>query len=92
MFEGLGLGSRLAFLQLPEGFGWVPFAGALAYSIMTPLGIAIGLGVREGLSMEAAGASIASGVLDAISSGEYLACLFRIAPSSLNLLNYLQVF
>lgn len=49
MFEGLGLGSRLAFLQLPEGYGWVPFTGALVYSIMTPLGIAIGLGVREGL-------------------------------------------
>ncbi|GAA5941397.1 uncharacterized protein JCM15063_006086 [Sporobolomyces koalae] len=69
MFEGLGLGSRLAFLQLPDGYGWIPFVGALAYSIMTPIGIAIGLGVREGLSMEAAGASIASGVLDAISSG-----------------------
>ncbi|GAA5949382.1 hypothetical protein JCM3765_003391 [Sporobolomyces pararoseus] len=69
MFEGLGLGSRLAFLQLPSGFGWVPFAGALVYSAMTPIGVAIGLGVREGLSMEAAGASIASGVLDAISSG-----------------------
>ncbi|GAA6012786.1 hypothetical protein JCM11491_002561 [Sporobolomyces phaffii] len=70
MFEGLGLGSRLAFLQLPEKYNsWVPFAGALAYSAMTPIGMAIGLGVREGLSMEAAGASIASGVLDAISSG-----------------------
>lgn len=72
MFEGLGLGSRLAFLQLPDGYGWVPFTGALVYSIMTPLGIAIGLGVREGLSMEAAGAAIASGVLDAISSGVLL--------------------
>ncbi|GAA5915198.1 uncharacterized protein JCM6883_001763 [Sporobolomyces salmoneus] len=69
MFEGLGLGSRLAFLQLPDGYGWVPFTGALAYSAMSPIGMAIGLGVREGLSMEAAGAAIASGVLDAISSG-----------------------
>lgn len=49
MFEGLGLGSRLAFLQLPQGYGWVPFAGALAYSAMSPIGMAIGLGVREGL-------------------------------------------
>ena len=76
MFEGLGLGSRLAFLQLPPGFGWVPFAGALVYSAMTPIGVAIGLGVREGLSMEAAGASIASGVLDDISSGEFLSFSF----------------
>ncbi|GAA6059828.1 hypothetical protein JCM10212_003740 [Sporobolomyces blumeae] len=72
MFEGLGLGSRLAFLKLPEGKGWIPFAGALIYSTMTPIGIAIGLGVREGLSMDAAPATIASGVLDAISAGVLL--------------------
>ncbi|GAA5932100.1 hypothetical protein JCM1841_006863 [Sporobolomyces salmonicolor] len=69
MFEGLGLGSRLAFLRLPDQYEWVPFVGALTYSIVTPLGMAIGLGVREGLSMSGASASIASGVLDATSSG-----------------------
>ncbi|GAA5860747.1 hypothetical protein JCM1840_001950 [Sporobolomyces johnsonii] len=69
MFEGLGLGSRLAFLRLPDKYNWVPFVGALAYSFVTPLGMAIGLGVREGLAMSGASASIAAGVLDAISSG-----------------------
>jgi hypothetical protein len=43
-FEGLGLGSRLAFLKLPAHLNWVPFAGALLYSICTPVGIAAGLG------------------------------------------------
>ena len=49
MFEGLGLGTRLAFLQLPREYGWVPWAGAGAYALCTPVGLAIGLGVREGL-------------------------------------------
>ncbi|KAM0755469.1 ZIP zinc/iron transport family [Meredithblackwellia eburnea MCA 4105] len=69
MFEGLGLGTRLAFLKLPSSLNWVPFAGAIAYSLVTPIGIAIGLGARETLSISSANASIASGVLDATSSG-----------------------
>jgi len=69
MFEGLGLGTRLAFLQLPTRFRWVPYAGALAYSVVTPLGMAIGLGCRAGLSMSSGSASVAAGVLDAVSGG-----------------------
>ncbi|KZT58773.1 Zinc/iron permease [Calocera cornea HHB12733] len=69
MFEGLGLGTRLAFLRLPDSWAWVPFFGALLYSIVTPLGMAIGVGVRESISMGAEGASITSGVLDSISAG-----------------------
>ncbi|KAI5476563.1 zip-like iron-zinc transporter [Pseudohyphozyma bogoriensis] len=69
MFEGLGLGTRLAFLQLPPQWNWVPFAGAITYSLVTPLGVAIGLGVREGLSMSSGSASVAAGVLDSISGG-----------------------
>jgi solute carrier family 39 (zinc transporter), member 1/2/3 len=40
-FEGLGLGSRLAFLKLPESWGWVPFTGAFLYSICTPIGMVL---------------------------------------------------
>ncbi|GAA6033172.1 hypothetical protein JCM8097_002981 [Rhodosporidiobolus ruineniae] len=69
MFEGLGLGTRLAFLQLAPQYNWIPWTGALAYSICTPLGMAIGLGVREGLAMGGGTASITSGILDAISAG-----------------------
>lgn len=69
MFEGLGLGTRLAFLQLPKSWSWVPYAGALSYSIVTPLGMAIGLGCRAGLSMSSGAASVAAGVLDSVSGG-----------------------
>ncbi|GAA5991051.1 hypothetical protein JCM11641_006603 [Rhodosporidiobolus odoratus] len=69
MFEGLGLGSRLAFLKLAPEYSWIPWLGAFLYSICTPLGMAIGLGLREGLSMSGAAASVSSGVLDAISAG-----------------------
>lgn len=48
-FEGLGLGTRLAFLQLPAKWDWVPATAALIYSVMTPLGMAIGLGAQGGL-------------------------------------------
>ncbi|CAD6574983.1 MAG: high-affinity Zn(2+) transporter zrt1 [Tremellales sp. Tagirdzhanova-0007] len=69
MFEGLGLGTRLAFLKLPGNWAFAPFAGAVIYSFVTPLGMAIGLGTRESTSMTSANASIAAGVLDSISAG-----------------------
>jgi len=69
MFEGLGLGTRLAFLKLPKAWSWAPFAGALLYSCITPLGMAIGVGVRSSLSMTAGRASIVAGILDSISAG-----------------------
>ncbi len=46
MFEGLGLGARLAMLPLAPKYNWVAYAGATAYSVVTPLGVAIGLGIR----------------------------------------------
>lgn len=69
MFEGLGLGTRLAFLPLPPRLNWVPYAAGLLYAFCTPLGMAIGLGVRNTYSPESVTASIVSGILDAISSG-----------------------
>ncbi len=45
-FEGLGVGSRLAYLVLPHKYRHVPYIGAFLYGITTPLGIAVGLGVR----------------------------------------------
>lgn len=60
MFEGLGLGSRLAFLRLDDdddeesgrtvtAARLLPWLGALLYSLCTPVGMAIGLGLREGI-------------------------------------------
>ena len=69
MFEGLGLGSRLAFLQLPPKYRYVPYVGAVVYSVMTPIGIAVGLGVRTTYNPGSARASAVSGILDALSAG-----------------------
>ncbi|KAI0690327.1 Zinc/iron permease [Cytidiella melzeri] len=71
-FEGLGVGSRLAYLDLsPAGRRWshVPIWAAIAFGVTTPLGIAIGLGIRETYDPVSATASVVSGVLDAFSSG-----------------------
>jgi zinc transporter 1/2/3 len=72
MFEGLGLGSRLASLTLSPRFSWVPYVASFFYSAMTPLGIAIGLGVRTTYNPDSTTASIVSGTLDSLSAGVLL--------------------
>ena len=37
-FEGLGVGTRLAYMQLPPAYNWVPVVGAMLYGITTPIG------------------------------------------------------
>lgn len=69
MFEGLGVGSRLAYMQLPPQYNFVPVVGALLYGCTTPIGIAAGLGVRATYNPNTPTASIVSGVMDAFSSG-----------------------
>ncbi|KAF9446107.1 ZIP-like iron-zinc transporter [Macrolepiota fuliginosa MF-IS2] len=68
-FEGLGIGTRLAHMELPSRYNWVPFAGAVLYGLTTPIGIAVGLGVRTLYNPDSTTASIVSGVLDSLSSG-----------------------
>jgi zinc transporter 1/2/3 len=68
-FEGLGIGTRLASLQLPPKYNYVAICGALLYGITTPLGIAVGLGVQSTYNPNSTTASIVSGVLDSLSSG-----------------------
>ena len=68
-FEGLGVGSRLAYLEMPPKYNWVPILGAVLYGITTPVGIAIGLGVRTSYNPGSTTASIVSGVLDSLSAG-----------------------
>jgi len=68
-FEGLGIGSRLAYLELPNKYRWYPVAGAVLFGLTTPLGIAVGLGVRTTYNPGSATASIVSGVLDSLSAG-----------------------
>lgn len=68
-FEGLGVGSRLAYMDLPQKYMFIPIIGALLYGITTPVGIAVGLGVRTSYNPDGTTASIVSGILDAFSAG-----------------------
>ena len=72
IFEGLGLGSRLAYLTLPSGYNYVAYVGALLYGLTTPVGIAAGLGVRSSYNPESGTASAVSGIMDALSAGVLL--------------------
>ncbi|WRT64880.1 uncharacterized protein IL334_001816 [Kwoniella shivajii] len=69
MFEGLGLGSRLAVLNLPKKFHYARWVAAAFYSICTPIGVAIGIGARNSYNGNGATANIVSGILDATSAG-----------------------
>lgn len=68
-FEGLGLGARLATATWPRGKGYMPYLLAAAYSVSTPIAIAVGLGVRQSLAPGSPTTKIANGVFDAISAG-----------------------
>jgi zinc transporter 1/2/3 len=72
MFEGLGLGARLAGLSLPKRLHWVPVAAAILFSAITPIGLAIGLGFRKTYSPTSPTALIVSGILDSLSAGVLL--------------------
>ncbi|THG95696.1 hypothetical protein EW026_g6003 [Hermanssonia centrifuga] len=68
-FEGLGVGSRLSQMKLPPKYNYVPILGAMLYGITTPIGIAVGLGVRSTYNPNSTTASIVSGILDSFSAG-----------------------
>jgi len=69
MFEGLGLGARLATVPWPQPKHLTPYIMGIAYGLSTPIAIAIGLGFRESYSAEAATTLVANGVFDALSAG-----------------------
>ncbi|QRV74224.1 ZIP Zinc/iron transport family protein [Ceratobasidium sp. AG-Ba] len=69
-FEGLGLGTRLAGLELPPAYkSWVPYAGAILYGCTTPVGIAAGLGIRSSYNPGSTTSSIVGGIFDSLSAG-----------------------
>jgi solute carrier family 39 (zinc transporter), member 1/2/3 len=68
-FEGLGLGSRLSTLELPNGRVWQLYLLGAAYALVTPIGMAIGLGVRTTYSPNSPTALLTEGIVDAISAG-----------------------
>lgn len=69
LFEGLGLGARIAAIYWPKSKRATPWLLALGYTLTTPIAIAIGLGVRTSYPPGSATALITNGVFDSISSG-----------------------
>lgn len=69
MFEGFGLGTRLATAPWPKNKVWTPWLLGLAFGLTTPIAIAIGLGVRKTYPPGGKTASITNGLFDSISSG-----------------------
>jgi zinc transporter 1/2/3 len=68
MFDGLALGSRLAYLDLPPKYRNVLLLGACFYGITTPIGIAMGLCARMIYAPNSAHASLVSGILGTLSA------------------------
>lgn len=69
MFEGLGLGARIATCPWPKEYSRMPWFLGAGYAVTTPIGIAIGLGVRNTYSPGSRAALLTNGVFDSISSG-----------------------
>ncbi|KAJ7161144.1 ZIP-like iron-zinc transporter [Mycena filopes] len=69
VFEGLGIGSRLATVRFPPRYAHLPILGAVIFGLSTPLGIAVGLAMRARYNADDPGALVISGVLDSLSAG-----------------------
>ncbi|KAL5443985.1 hypothetical protein PMIN07_000227 [Paraphaeosphaeria minitans] len=69
MFEGLGLGSRLATVPWPKSKRWTPYLLGVGYGLSTPIATAIGLGVRTTYPPESSTTLLTNGVFDSISAG-----------------------
>lgn len=67
-FEGLALGARIATLPATKTFSSKVLMGA-AFSLITPIGMAIGLGVLHSFNGNDRDTLIALGTLDALSAG-----------------------
>lgn len=69
-FEGLGIGARLSAIPWPKERGeYQKYLLCLVYGLVTPISIAIGIGIRTTYVAGGFAASIVSGVLDSLSAG-----------------------
>ncbi|KAM3501803.1 hypothetical protein MY11210_009273 [Beauveria gryllotalpidicola] len=66
MFEGLGLGSRIATAPWPQSKKWLPYVLCLGFALSTPVGIAAGMGAKPA---NATDQKLTNGIFDAISGG-----------------------
>lgn len=71
LFEGLGLGARIAMLVWPSGISSTikKWSMCLAYALTTSVGIAIGIGVHASVNMNGRAILLSTGILDSISAG-----------------------
>ncbi|GAA6018211.1 hypothetical protein JCM10207_002868 [Rhodosporidiobolus poonsookiae] len=69
LFEGLALGSRIGMLIWPAGKWWKKWVMAGAFGLITPIGIAIGMGVHSAYNPNSGAALLSIGILDSISAG-----------------------
>ena len=67
MFEGIALGARLSSMKNSRLI--IQLVMALAFALVTPVGMAIGLGVLNSFNGNARGTIVAMGTLDALSAG-----------------------
>ncbi|WWC71771.1 uncharacterized protein I206_105730 [Kwoniella pini CBS 10737] len=75
-FEGLALGARIALLRTiskPK-----QFLMALTFTLITPVGIAIGIGVRKSFSQNGKASLLSVGILNSVSAGILLYAAFRL--------------
>lgn len=69
MFEGLGLGTRIAETPWPDSKKYTPWIMGAAFTCTSPIAAAIGIGVRNSFLPGSRTALITNGVFDSISSG-----------------------
>ncbi|KAI8072029.1 Zinc/iron permease [Thamnidium elegans] len=66
-FEGMALGTRLNEMSYKS---WIrPTAMGLLYIIMTPIGVAIGIGIHSSFNPNSYSSVLASAILDSLSAG-----------------------
>ncbi|KAF9186389.1 high-affinity Zn(2+) transporter zrt1 [Haplosporangium sp. Z 767] len=73
-FEGIALGSRIADLTFRKR--WMPVILVLIFALVTPLGVAIGMGMRTSYKANSVENLIATGVCDSIAGGVLLYTAF----------------
>lgn len=80
-FEGLALGARIAALPSPETSASMKYMLASAFAIITPIGMAIGLGSLNKFNGNDPATIWAIAVLDALSAGilVYVGCVEMLA-------------
>lgn len=68
-FEGLGLASRFATTVWPENMKMIPWIFSAIFSLITPVGVAVGLGVRHLYLENSIASLIVVGVFDSLCAG-----------------------